>query len=186
MHHEPVDWSSKISSHVSLYADYYGLHADKYLRAQEFFKINPSRIYWNWSAAILGPIWLFYRKLYIPLFIWLLIGVPFDFLYFAAPRIDPSLKNPFMAIIVNHYIIISGAFVVASGLLLGCWGTYYYLQQSAQIVNMAKAKTPHRIAATILTENGNPSYWRAVMGTILIAGIYILTILLANLWIATT
>lgn len=32
--------------------------------AQEFYQRHPGKIFWNWSAALLGPLWSFYRKMY--------------------------------------------------------------------------------------------------------------------------
>ncbi|MDD4172412.1 MAG: DUF2628 domain-containing protein [Syntrophomonas sp.] len=180
---ETVNWSKRIVDHNSLWADYLGVHADKYLRAREILKIRKSKIYWNWPAAVLGPIWLFYRKLYAPLFIWLLIAIPFDFVYWASPGLDPNLNNPLIAIVVNHFGPLSFLYVLVTNLLVGCWGTYGYLQQAEWIVALVKSKTPNTIAAIILSQKGNPSSWRLAGGFILIPGIYLLTILLGKLYV---
>ncbi len=180
---ETVNWSKRIVDHNSLWADYLGVHADKYLRAREILKIRKSKIYWNWPAAVLGPIWLFYRKLYAPLFIWLLIAIPFDFVYWASPGLDPNLNNPLIAIVVNHFGPLSFLYVLVTNLLVGCWGTYGYLQQAEWIVGLVKSKTPNTIAAIILSQKGNPSSWRLAGGLLLMIGIYLLTVLLGKLYV---
>lgn len=163
---------------------YFGRRAEKYLLAQQLLAEPPRKIYWNWAAAILGPVWLFYRKLYRWLILWLAIGVPFDFLYFAAPRLDPNLSHPLMALLVKFYIPLSLLYILATNLLLGCWGTYLYIKHSERLVELFKSKAPVSIAVALLAEKGNPSRWRIAAGIVLIAAIYLGTYWLTGLWAA--
>jgi len=180
---ETNNWVKKTINLNTLFFDYFGMHAEKYVKAQGYFRIHPGKIFWNWSAALLGPLWLFYRKMYGLLMIWLLIVVSFDFVYFASPLLDSDFTNPLIAIIMDNYGLILLLFVIATNIILGCWGTYYYLQQAERMVDLVKANAPNTIASVILSEKGNPSKWRVAGGALLISGIYIMTYLLACIWL---
>lgn len=184
MNIETHEWVKRPTNLTSLFLDYFGINAEKYVEAQEFYQSHTSgKIFWNWSAAILGPLWLFYRKMYGLLAIWLLIAVSFDFVYFASPLLDSDFTNPIIAIIMDNYGLILLLFVLATNVILGCWGTYYYLQQAQRMVSLVKSHAPNTIASVILSEKGNPSKWRLAGGVLLISGIYFMTYLSACIWL---
>lgn len=181
---ENEDWVEKTVNLKGLFYSYLGINAEKYLKAQEYFQNNPGRkLFWNWAAALLGPVWLFYRKMYSWLLAWLLAGVFFDFVYFASPLLDPDLTNPIIAILVKYYGFLSLAYILVVDILAGCWGTYYYLQRAQTLIDLVKAKAPHTVAAVILSEKGNPSKWRLAGGALLIGGLYLVAYLSACLWL---
>ncbi|MEA4926265.1 MAG: DUF2628 domain-containing protein [Syntrophomonadaceae bacterium] len=183
MNLETHDWVKKSVNLNTLFFDYYGMNAEKYVAAQEYFENNPGKFYWNWSAALLGPIWLFYRKMYKPLNIWLIIGMAFNFVYFASPLLDSDATNPLLAFWVNYYGWLSLLYILGANIIAGCWGTYYYLQQARRLVELVKAGAPDTIAAVILAEKGNPSKWRVAGGVLLLCGIYLISYLSACLWL---
>lgn len=181
---ENNDWAEKTVDLKGLFYSYLGVNAEKYLRAQEYFQNHPgSKLFWNWAAALLGPIWLYYRKMYSWLLVWLLIGVPFDFVYFASPLMDPNSSSPIIAVLVKYYGLLSLAYILLTNIIVGCWGTYYYLQRAQNLVSLVKAKAPHTVAAVILAEKGNPSKWRFAGGVLLIGGLYLISYLSACLWL---
>jgi len=180
---ETHDWPQKPIHLNSLFSIYYGVNSEKYLEAQEYFASHPGKILWNWAAALLGPLWLFYRKMYGLLLIWLSIAILFDFIYFAAPLLDPDLTNPLIATTVDYYGLLSFLFVLATNVLLGCWGTYYYLQNVQRMVSLVKANAPNNIAVVILSQKGNPSKWRLAGAVLLISGVYFMTYLSACIWL---
>jgi len=167
----------------SLFSDYFGINAEKYVEAQEYFQSHTGKILWNWSAALLGPVWLFYRKMYALLLSWLLIAMSFDFVYFTSPLLDSDSTNPLIAIIVDYYGPLSLSFVLITNVCLGCWGNYYYLRQAQRMVSLVKAKAPNTIATAILSEKGNPSRWRLAGGVLLLSGTYLSAYLLACIWL---
>jgi len=180
---ETHDWVKKAVNLNSLFFDYFGINAEKYVKAQEYFQSHAGKLFWNWSAALLGPIWLFYRKMYTLLFIWLFIAVCLDFVYFASPLLDSDLTNPLLKIVADYYGLITLFFILVTNVGLGCWGTYYYLQQAEHMVDFVRASTPNTIAAVILSEKGNPSKWRLAGGILLFCATYFMTYLSAYLWL---
>lgn len=179
MNAETHDWVKKSVNLNTLFFDYFGINASKYVEAQQYFENNPGRFFWNWAAALLGPIWLFYRKMYKPLIIWLVFGVAFDFVYFASPL--PT--NPVLALFVKYYGWLSLLYILVANIIAGGWGTYYYLQKAKRLVEIVKAGAPDTIAAVILAEKGNPSKWRLAGGLLLVCGIYLVSYLSACLWL---
>lgn len=163
---------------------YLGKNAEKYLLAQEIMPNLPRKIYWNWAAALLGPAWLFYRKLFGWLFTWLVLGLAVDFVYFAAPRMDRIISPALLGILAKYYVPLSLVYLLVTGISLGCWGTYLYLQHAERVVALYRSKAPASIAAALLEAKGNPGVGRAVAGVLLILFLYALTYWLAKLWVS--
>lgn len=163
---------------------YLGKHADKYLLAQEIMANLPRKIYWNWAAALLGPAWLFYRKLYSWLIIWLLLGLTVDFVYFAAPRLELIISSEILGILAKYYLPLSLLYLLVTGLSLGCWGTHLYLRHAERLVALYRSKAPASIAAALLEAKGNPGAGRVSAGVLLILFLYALTYWLAKLWVS--
>jgi hypothetical protein len=180
---ETQNWVKRPINLNSLFFDYFGINAEKYAEAQEYFQSHSGNVLWNWSAALMGPVWLFYRKMYALLVIWMLIGLSFDFIYFVSPLLGSDFTNPLLAIFVKYYGPLSLFFVVMTNIFLGCWGNYFYLRQAQRMVNRVKAHAPNTIAAVILSEKGNPSRWRLAGGVLLLGGTYFSTYLLACIWL---
>lgn len=128
-----------------------------------------SRVQWNWAAAICGILWLFYRKLYLPIAIVLLIA-------FADAFITVELED-------------AGIFPVAVALwdklsywvysaVFGSWGNYWYYQKfrkTSEAVAEISADSSQRLSH--MAEKGGTS--------ILIPGIVLLAFAAVLIWAFT-
>jgi hypothetical protein len=175
-------WAYKTRAQDTLFDSYVGIHAEKYRLAQELLHSRSGKLIWNWPAALLGPVWLYYRKLFIPLSLWLMLCIIFDFIFFANQSLVPTTQFPLRSTLVNHYLLLSILFTLISNSIIGGWGTYFYLRRVEHIIETVRTKTPASIAAALLAEKGAPSYWRLVGGFLLIITTFLLTYLAAQLF----
>lgn len=128
-----------------------------------------SRVHWNWAAAIGGIVWLFYRKLYLPITIVLLIG-------FADSYITVELEDAEIFPVAVplwdklSYWVYSAVF--------GSWGNYWYYQKfrkTSEAVAELSADSSERLS--FLAEKGGTS--------ILISGFVLLAFSALLIWAYT-
>ncbi len=128
-----------------------------------------SRVHWNWAAAIGGIAWLFYRKLYLPIAIVLLIGLVDAYI---TVELEDAEVFPVAVALWDKlsYWVYSAVF--------GSWGNYWYYQKfrkTSEAVAEISADSSERLS--YLAEKGGTS--------ILIPGIVLLALSAVLIWAYT-
>ncbi|NLD46961.1 MAG: DUF2628 domain-containing protein [Clostridiaceae bacterium] len=148
-----------------LFAEFIGKKVDKYLTAQKHFTITGGRVHWNWSAAFLGSIWLFYRKLYGLSLLYLLLLISFVVIIGSFPTVFLHSNNPKLISIIYQ---LSSLLALGMFAGLGCFGSYIYLNKAKKTILRYKyiAGTEDNLIE-ILRKKGNPSNLSLLVGIVI-------------------
>lgn len=115
---------------------------------------------WNWSAFLLGPIWLFYRKQYgmgaLYLVVQLMANIASTIAY--AP-VDPTTLseqalNELMASPLFLFAAVLSYIVLALRILLGIRGNLFYLQHCEKSIAKTRKNVPNASAAELASAGG--------------------------------
>lgn len=161
-----------------LFTAFIGKKVDKYLDAQKQFENNGLIIRWNWSAAFLGPIWLFYRKLYGYSLLYLLLLMSVLIISGSFPTVYVHASNrEIIAAIYSSSEILSIIMFFGSAF----FGSYLYLNKAQKTIAKYKNKgISETDLIAILQRKGNPTYTTLAIGILLTAVAIVVSILIAS------
>jgi len=163
---EPITTVSQSKNNdPQLLEAYIGKGAGKYIAAQNHFDSTNKKTYWNWSSAVLGPIWLFHRKMYGLFALCLLLLVPILAIFGIYPLILIYAHN--LGLIRLIYFLSSLLFM---GIILGLgfYGSNVYLNKVRKAIFKYKYITrDNDELIKILNKEGNPSILNSIVGIFL-------------------
>lgn len=170
---EPITTVSQSKNNdPQLLEAYIGKRAGKYIAAQNFFDSTNEKTYWNWSSALLGPIWPFHRRLYGLSALYMLYFILFPSL----PVILLMLMDCYNFALYDLIITLSYILGIGLAVIMGFFGSYIYLNKVQK--NIFKYKYLARDKDELidmLKKEGNPSVQNLIVGIILFSIVLIIS-----------